>query len=74
MHAQGKTRAHLALPSFLYPRATDLSGGLISPAPAPVLCVRAECCFISVWGVFDLLIGFGQGALFAWGTGSRVVR
>ena len=39
---------------------------LLPQPPGP--CVRAECCLISVWGIFDLLTGFQQDTLFAWGT------
>ena len=51
------------------PHEVDLSGDHISPAPDPYTCVSAECCLISVWGIFDLLIGLGQDTLFAWGIG-----
>ena len=39
--------------------------------PAP--CVRAKCRLVSVWGIFDLLIGLRQDTLFACGTGYREV-
>ena len=36
---------------------------------SPMPCISALCCLISIWGIFDLLIGFRQDTLFAWGTG-----
>ena len=35
-------------------------------------CVRAECCLISVWGIFDLLIGFRQDNFIC--MGNRLCR
>ena len=52
----------LSLELFLYPHNTDLSGDPISPAPA-----GAKCCLISIWAIFDLLIGFRQDTLFFYG-------
>ena len=47
----------------------DLNGiQSLLPQP-PVLCIRAKCCFISEWGIFDLMIGFGKDTLFALGAG-----
>ena len=38
-------------------------------AQPPTTGIRTEYCLISVWGIFDLLIGFGQEPLFAWWIG-----
>ena len=67
-------RTQLIVQLFSYPTSqADLSEDPIYSAPAPygapsMLCTRAECCLISIWGIFDL-IGCGQDTLFAWGTG-----
>ena len=54
---------------FLHPEAHQF----LLPWPSR-LCERAEYCFISVWSIFDLLIGLEQATLFAWGTGYTEVR
>ena len=65
----GKKRAHLALQLSLYLHSADPTGDPVFPVPAACAFVKAECWVISVGALFDLLIGFRQDTLFAWGTG-----
>ena len=63
----GKKRAHLALQLSLYHHSADPTGDPVFPVPAACAFVKAECWVISVAALFDLLIGFRQDTLFAWG-------
>ena len=52
---------HFTIVLITAPQQADLSKG---PTSAPAPYAVPECCFSSLWGIFDL-IGFRQDTLFA---------
>ena len=59
---------HFAIGVPFYSHAADLSEDLILSALAHCTCIRAECWLVSVWVIFNFLIGFVKDTSFAYGT------